>query len=286
MPPFGASFFVVRFRDKVFDHDLAGTITNVSRTCLFCPSTPMSREHIWPEWMVEIFPESDYKSGRRIQTHGEGLSEQTWSKKTVTHKASVVCKKCNETWMSQIEQETKLVLKPIIEEPRTKRQLNLHQQALLANWAALHAMVFQKALKPDSVYYSEEECWTFADSHREGRKPILNTHVWLALLPDMGGMGVHGGIHSRNPSGEPWRYSFFNSVFGRIAVQAFHWSGVTGDWIGNEHRSINLRKLDESVWRHAVIRIWPRKSISVTWPPRKSLTHAGIRPFYNRFFIP
>src|SRR5262245_21759296 len=103
----------------------------------------MSLEHIWPQWMVSMFPQDEYTAGRRVDTP-DGPIEKTWRTNSVDHKAGVVCRACNEGWMSGIESETKPILKPIIEQPRITRRLNLHQQSVLANWVALRAMIFDR----------------------------------------------------------------------------------------------------------------------------------------------
>ena len=241
---------------------------------------------MWPEWMVKSFPERPYDAGYRTFGDLREPTEEFWTKNDVTHKAKVVCKLCNNGWMSLLEQETIPILKPMITNPRGARRLNMHQQGILANWTTLRLMIFDRVRDSDSKYFSNDELIAFATPSK--RKPITHTHVWLATLPDMGGMGVHAGIHCRGTATDPWRYSVFNCVFGQIALQVFHWSGFTADWIGNADRSaaINLRKLNDPIWQKATVRVWPRRSNLLSWPPQQSLALAGISPFYNRFYIP
>ena len=188
--------------------------------------------------------------------------------------------------MSTVEEETIPILKAMIMQPRTMRRLNLHNQMVLANWAVLRAMVFDRLRDPDSSYFSINERHGFAKAHK--KKPIETTHVWLTILPDGGLRGFQSGVHSRGSFDTEWRYLLFNCVLGQIAIQVFHWSGFSGTWIGDKdlRPAINLRKLDDPVWKDAIIRVWPRRRVSLEWPPRKRLTFAGIRPFYNRFHIP
>jgi len=246
----------------------------------------MSAEHIWPAWMVELFPKGKYSAGIKVDYQRQEVLDKSWTMNDVTHKAKVVCKPCNNGWMSTIEDAARPILVPLIEKPLGKRPLNIYAQSVLANWAALHAMVFDRVRNPDSSYFSVEERQAFANSSKM-RKPISHTHVWVALLPDMGGMGTRAGIHSRGSSDNEWRYSFFNCVFSRIIIQVFHWSGFTTNWIKSEDsgKAIDLRKLDDPIWQFATIKVWPRKS-PLKWPPKQSLTHDGMNPFYNRFFIP
>src|SRR5450631_2325848 len=71
------------------------------RPCAFCPSTAnISGEHVWSNWMNELFPLGKVQF-QRVTLDGTVLSE--WQAPELNLKANVVCKPCNETWMSDIE---------------------------------------------------------------------------------------------------------------------------------------------------------------------------------------
>jgi hypothetical protein len=62
----------------------------------------MTAEHIWSDWMGRLF--SPYKGTYQVEW---GLGEQgkKWKSKSVDAVANVVCKPCNEGWMSDIDRE-------------------------------------------------------------------------------------------------------------------------------------------------------------------------------------
>jgi hypothetical protein len=68
--------------------------------CAFCPNTAnISAEHLWSDWMDDLFP------GKKLFTKRdkEGNVLRQWVSHSLNWKAKVVCKTCNETWMSDIE---------------------------------------------------------------------------------------------------------------------------------------------------------------------------------------
>jgi len=68
--------------------------------CAFCPETAkLSAEHLWADWMDALFPGK--KRFTRRDQHGNILNQ--WVSKSLDWKAKVVCRPCNNGWMSDIE---------------------------------------------------------------------------------------------------------------------------------------------------------------------------------------
>jgi hypothetical protein len=78
--------------------------------CAFCPSTAnLTGEHIWPAWLSKLLPKTRYKNERI-----DGEAKTTWTTTRLDQTANVVCKTCNETWMSDLEQKAKSLLTDVI----------------------------------------------------------------------------------------------------------------------------------------------------------------------------
>jgi hypothetical protein len=92
-----------------------------ARQCLFCDSHNLTREHIWPDWLVELFPKGNYSA---TQAHSE-FGTLTRHAKDITHKARFVCGDCNRGWMSEIEGIASEFLKPVIAHS-THRDQSVH----------------------------------------------------------------------------------------------------------------------------------------------------------------
>jgi hypothetical protein len=74
----------------------------MARECAFCPQTAnLSLEHLWSSWMNALFP-----GKKRFTTKNEkGEIVKQWLSSSLDWKARVVCRQCNNTWMSDLESQ-------------------------------------------------------------------------------------------------------------------------------------------------------------------------------------
>src|ERR1700693_2330476 len=73
------------------------------RPCAFCPSiAKISGEHIWSQWMAKLFPSAAVNFSK---IEKDGSVSKRWRMSGLDMAANVVCKTCNETWMSAVEVE-------------------------------------------------------------------------------------------------------------------------------------------------------------------------------------
>jgi hypothetical protein len=77
---------------------MAVTTTNLQRNrCIFCGGTGATKEHIVSDWINDVLP----GPFEVVKQSGDG-SVRSWSLRKLDLTAKVVCKRCNETWMSDI----------------------------------------------------------------------------------------------------------------------------------------------------------------------------------------
>ena len=75
--------------------------SGMPRECAFCPATAnFSGEHIWSKWMRKLFKSKKFRFHQR---NSSGKIVKEWSLPGIDLKAKVVCKPCNEGWMSRLE---------------------------------------------------------------------------------------------------------------------------------------------------------------------------------------
>lgn len=132
--------------------DLAAPIGKASilgkRVCIFCGSTPVSREHIWPQWLTRKYQnlgfgdayETDSRPLYRHRTHeAPGLSVQSaWAEEKrqggtldrTTIKAA--CRDCNSGWMSNLEVQVAPILSRQIEDKG--HTLTPSERDILVRW--------------------------------------------------------------------------------------------------------------------------------------------------------
>jgi len=115
--------------------------------CIFCEGASgsgMSKEHIFPDWLRELFP----RSPEDTHTHGftswaelspgSPLSPITRSHRgqgqASTKKVRVVCRKCNNEWLGRLEKRMKPLLSQLIMGESVS--LGDSEQLFIATWAA------------------------------------------------------------------------------------------------------------------------------------------------------
>ncbi len=111
----------------------------LGRKCIFCEGEPVTREHLWPQWLTEVVPAD--AAIECSHTWQRGVSEPAeFAQRPFQLTVRAVCENCNGGWMSAIESETKDLASGIIQ--GRARVLHKEGQRTLAVWATLKAMMF------------------------------------------------------------------------------------------------------------------------------------------------
>jgi hypothetical protein len=129
--------------------------------CLFCDGLGMTKQHLWPNWMTHILPkaESGAKYGQVISNMKymplEGKlagSEQIINLRpgaVGTRKLRIVCRECNNNWMSKIEDSSKDIIIALMNHEDVI--LSSDQQIKLVSWIALMAIMVEFTHIPSKV---------------------------------------------------------------------------------------------------------------------------------------
>jgi hypothetical protein len=111
--------------------------------CIFC-RLPFSRkrrrsdEHIWPRWMHGLLPEKP--GAQRLFDAAELVEDHAYGRVLHKHfKPRVVCRPCNNEWMSGWETTTKPILRALM--LGETQHLDRRSQTILATWACMKNMV-------------------------------------------------------------------------------------------------------------------------------------------------
>lgn len=123
---------------------------NMQRTCIFCNKKGgISKEHFWPQWLRQYLQEgvgdryitesheSEAKSPLRLQSRTERQG------RVITKKIRVVCRYCNNGWMSALEEKVKPTIVSLLAGSSFK--LDREQISSLAFWATVKAIVGEHA---------------------------------------------------------------------------------------------------------------------------------------------
>lgn len=161
------------------------------KECIFCGKSPTTREHMWPQWMRSLVPEdrrytvhetsrlsiisdgnliADVKGLLNSRRRNGGISSQ-WLK--------VVCKRCNETWMSRLQTGAQPYLTPLIE--GNWQRLSKRARRALATWITMHAMVIETIDLPTMAIPQHER-----SNFKSSPQPLPGWQFWIGRIKDDG----------------------------------------------------------------------------------------------------
>jgi hypothetical protein len=149
----------------------------VAETCVFCGGSPLTREHVWPDWIRRLIYGKG-KRGPRSEQLREGSrpgeERKVWHMPALSLQAKIVCEECNQGWMSELEVQTSPVLTPMILGNRVR--LDAAAQRLLARWITKTAMVFLRATPRPSAIPPNQYRYL-----RDHRRPPPSSQAWIGI---------------------------------------------------------------------------------------------------------
>jgi hypothetical protein len=135
----------------------------------------MSREHIWADWLKKYIPKdmTDYRSlsATTHETHTE-FTHKKHGGDLRSRTLRVVCKSCNNGWMSQLQQRTKPYLLPLISGDVTA--FDAKAQEILSAWVAIFVMVAEHFDR-----YKVVSSQTERGSLWKNQKAPSNWKIWI-----------------------------------------------------------------------------------------------------------
>lgn len=235
----------------------------------------MTLEHLWGAWLAKEFG-STFETAGFAERRGFDDIFETWPERPLAGAARLVCRKCNNGWMSALELAAKDRLLPMIHGNPVR--LRPQHQVAIASWAVLKALVQDRAHPGGSVVPQQD----LADFHRQ-RQPLWSMSVWL------------GRTQARIQDPDDGR----EFIASRRSSDLTH--NVTADWSAATHdtvragariyaHTLQLGDLIIEVLNHAVAhrqtavkpaaaacfrQIWPIRG-RVEWPPAKPIDDLSI----------
>jgi hypothetical protein len=228
--------------------------------CLFCDNPSGSKEHLWAAW---IHRRKDFgplrvtiaKSPQEIRNDPE-------------QKINTVCGKCNNEWMSVLEQKNLPLISCLLQDVATP--LDVEQQTSLSAWAVKTAMVLDsiKNQTASPLFYEKAECVNM----RVSRAIPDRTRIWIGRL-SVSSLGAYGtDLSIVSPDSVKLGVGMATTiVVGHLAVQ------VLAMHIYPEHVAKNVSDIQPKPgnWESMLVPIWPIGRHSVMWPPQTTFTTSG-----------
>lgn len=241
-----------------------------AKKCIFCGEPGLSRTHVWPDWVNEMFPgETREVLDVLIDHRAPGVDVTTPIAETkqgnlFTQKPYLACEPCNTGWMKQLEDEVSNFLRPILT-GEGGIELTEQQAITLAAWAMLITILAEYTLKGPNAISPRERDYLMKRGHPPG-----NWAIFLA--------GLDGPFWSKAWYHHTLRFKMAESVeqaikfdyplpntqitslgMGKLFIQLF--SSVNLPTVSDYEVHARVKKM---------VQLWPRKSRLWPLPRRKT----------------
>jgi hypothetical protein len=153
-----------------------GQRQRVANACVFCGAddTRLTDEHVWGNWLTSAVSHPPTQAySERVTVSGE---QQRWKQPVFAQKVKIACARCNNGWMSQIEEQAKPLVAPMANGTTTR--LKPRHQARLATWAALKALVAEHQSRASERFIPAAHYREFYGTKR----PLETMRIWLGGL--------------------------------------------------------------------------------------------------------
>lgn len=217
---------------------------------------PMSGEHLWPVWMHPHLPKiQNARNWTAIVSQTVNDIQTTRKKPQMGHvftkKIKAVCKRCNETWMGDIEEDAKPILRPIIHgKPIVIDHTN---QVKLATWIVLKFLVADHEKNATPISSKK-----FLSAFKEKREIPERIKIWIGYhnaFEWSAGYWSRGVTISFAPKAPTGR---LRSNVKTVAFGAGHLFSLTFFSL--------LDRIDLEIDNPFTTKLWPNDSPTITWP--------------------
>lgn len=217
------------------------------RACLFCGSSgPLTREHVVPRWVSQVY---EYDSGPRSYFTMRYPAERT--SKHVDYIAKVICKRCNNTWLADLEGRAQTLLTDRIR--GHPAWLKVDDKVTIATWAVKTVMLMVRLSRDHFDTVPLEHYRRF----HTARRPLPEHLVWMAGYQPreresrchVQTLGVNGG----------GRAYYCTLQIGCVVLHVF------GHDL-SEPQQVGPPGGEPYVWQ-----LWPEQPFDVPWPPPLAL---------------
>ena len=242
----------------------------MAKPCVFCGQfAPMTKEHIWGEWIRQYVPSGankhylkDVEVNKAGQEEHVSITQRNGS--AIGSYRKIVCDKCNNAFLSRIQNRAKPFLIPLLEGRRTA--LVAKAQTAIATWATMVTMTAEFFLNSSGkIAISGEDRaqlratetaltdWDIWIGHYPGG---TNQHRWThTSIPIVGGAELPGPDNVYTPLPNTQTTTF---VVGKLYVHTMrsHYPELSRNW----------HWLDNPRLRHLHVPIWPIRHELIAWP--------------------
>jgi hypothetical protein len=230
------------------------------RACIFCSATSgLSREHLLPGWLKGVFPDVDLVTHYRVIGRSEH-DRREWDARPFRERVRVVCQRCNNVWMSQLEDAVKPIMIPMLK--HVPCVIDRRAQELLATWALKTCLVFQASQTGAPPIAPRIHYTHVAREHT----PPSQVSIWLTSHYRARFDGINS-VYVQRPLGlrsSDARFAPKDDV-AYLCFLAVSWVGFV---IGGHAYATDSHIVYDGQLGDALLQVWPVGPDPIHWPPR------------------
>jgi hypothetical protein len=236
--------------------------------CVFCSGSPTEVEDVWPKWIQRLFP----KTSALAITGNPGTGHSgVYRTMAFDARAKVVCKKCNNNWMSDIENRASVYIKRMLFQ-NFSIALGPQSQTKLAAWGLLKALLLPY-IGPDSNPAIPEHYGEFG----QRKLPWARHTIFIArhdgsMLPGFQTYLIdisHKEDRKTFPDAKAYGITFH---IDKLVLQVF-----------GHNLSYWVQIPYPREFTPFVIQIWPPYGGTMHWPPSYTMSARNLQDFRHTF---
>ena len=244
----------------------------VREPCAFCSQTAdITGEHLWSAWAGKMFGERKYTFTRK-ELDGTVI---TWKERHLSPTTKVVCRDCNNGWMSELENQAKSIVGDMVYQCALTT-LHAKDIATIAVWA------YTKGIVAEHSHHNTEPFFTFAERQlfRQTLSIPNGVQMWFVSLAIQHGLFKSYLVQAPLSTPQRFELNVFTYGLGHFVIQV-----VTARWKKKAFRRHRhppiLTQAPE--WDCCSIPFWPSKGTPVSWPPGAHLADQAVEQFVQRW---
>ena len=186
--------------------------------CIFCGGRPLSREHVLPWWTRKLLTKPE-TLGYVLRTTNPFTphvpdKEKIYRGYLSNNKLKIVCERCNNGWMSEIEHQAIPILTPLM--TGEDITLNEQEQIIVAKWCVLRIIILE-FMTPYQRGILDTELHFF----KEHKAPPPHWKIWIGKAnTDLEESNYgHSALRSIGAPKPNMHAAYF--IFGNLLVHTF-----------------------------------------------------------------
>jgi hypothetical protein len=237
----------------------------------------MTGEHLWSDWLPQFLPSTDLKTHTIVfNTHDAQLRSAPESRVKASgpprdRRQFIVCQRCNNGWMSELEKSIKPILGPMLRGWPTR--ITTDSQRLLSRWIEKTVLVYEFET-PANMVATDDYRRTFMSRDDAGEL----TKIWIGEYS--------GPTHEPRPRSHTFAHTPYDGTLERL-------HRVTTITVGHViiYAIISVSTCCADIGAIPILNdtdyllsIWPGVQTAIEWPPSRKINsqqHLWLSDWYK-----